>query len=220
MDTNKTIEEERIEFGKVIKAAREEAGLSLRALGEILGRNPSTILNYERGSVKINETTKQKLLKALNLPHDVTTIINTTIDRSKSIIKLFLKLNGIEVVRATPSSEIEIPISWSNKYEELYAIYIEDNLITSDIPARSNLIVAKNIAPQKSNLVHFSHNGTETIGRYVEGKDMICIDPDIDLSTDNEIESICIDKSDDYEMMSFHIFGTVIGYISDINTRP
>ncbi|QIK68769.1 helix-turn-helix transcriptional regulator [Erysipelothrix sp. HDW6C] len=48
-------------IGEKLKTARENSGLSLRAAGELLGKNHSTIHSYESGKRAINVDVMEEL---------------------------------------------------------------------------------------------------------------------------------------------------------------
>lgn len=56
-----------MEFKISLKAARINANLTQAELGKKIGRNPSTILNWENGNTKIPLDDFKKICKVLNI---------------------------------------------------------------------------------------------------------------------------------------------------------
>jgi transcriptional regulator with XRE-family HTH domain len=60
-------EQQRIEFGACVRAARQKAGLSQRDLAETTGLQQNHISNIEQGKLNITLDTMAVLAKALDL---------------------------------------------------------------------------------------------------------------------------------------------------------
>ncbi len=116
--------------GEKIRAARKQAGLTQKELGEIIGVSQSAIGQFERGS-NIQFETCRKVASALNIPLssliDITDAIHLTAKKRNKRLEMEEKARTQELLDAYNQLETEGQIKVINYAKDLYPNYCKRN---------------------------------------------------------------------------------------------